>query len=209
MAKSIEHIVPESLGNLEHTLPVGVVCDTCNNYFSRKFEAPVVHAFRWLRGQQKVPNKKGRHPVFDLNATPSPPDYRLMSRFIGKIGLEALTSRLIGRQRWNEELTEKPELDALREYVRFNRGENNWPFLSRKLYPFDAIFSDGVENFDVLHEYTILYTPSKEVYIVLALFGAEFTLNLGGPYLDGYQKWLKDHDYQSPLYPINNNPNAI
>lgn len=30
-SKSIEHIIPESLGNKEHILPNGYVCDICNN----------------------------------------------------------------------------------------------------------------------------------------------------------------------------------
>lgn len=31
----IEHIIPESLGNNAYTLPKGIVCDTCNQYFSK------------------------------------------------------------------------------------------------------------------------------------------------------------------------------
>ncbi|MBT3070018.1 HNH endonuclease [Rhodomicrobium sp. Az07] len=31
-------LVPESLGNRQHVLPKGIVCDGCNNYFSRKVE---------------------------------------------------------------------------------------------------------------------------------------------------------------------------
>ena len=199
-SKSIEHIIPESLGNIDHTLPPGVVCDSCNNYFSVKIEFQVVHAFRWFRGTMNVPNKKGRQPAFESNETPKPPEYRLMSRFIGKIGLEALASRLLNIPGWNEEITDKRGLDELREYVRFDRGDQDWPFLSRALYPFDSIFFDATEQFEILHEYDLLYTPTFELYIVLAIFGAEFTLNLGGPYLEGYQKWLKENNFQSPLY---------
>ncbi|MBO5921575.1 MAG: hypothetical protein J6Q48_04230, partial [Bacteroidaceae bacterium] len=35
-AKSVEHIIPETLGNKTFVLPLGMVCDQCNNYFSRK-----------------------------------------------------------------------------------------------------------------------------------------------------------------------------
>ncbi|NWK46435.1 HNH endonuclease [Ralstonia pickettii] len=35
-SRSVEHIVPESLGSPDHVLPVGAVCDGCNQYFSRK-----------------------------------------------------------------------------------------------------------------------------------------------------------------------------
>jgi len=37
-SKGIEHIIPESLGNKEHTLWKGAVCDKCNNYFATKIE---------------------------------------------------------------------------------------------------------------------------------------------------------------------------
>jgi len=33
---SVEHIIPESLGNISHILPKGWVCDTCNNYIAGK-----------------------------------------------------------------------------------------------------------------------------------------------------------------------------
>ena len=41
-SRSVEHIIPESLGNTAHTLPRCVVCDQCNGYFARKIEKPVL-----------------------------------------------------------------------------------------------------------------------------------------------------------------------
>jgi HNH endonuclease len=63
-SRSIEHIIPESLGNIEHILPRGVVCDTCNNYFARKVEGPLLETpwFRHARSRQWVPNKRGLTP---------------------------------------------------------------------------------------------------------------------------------------------------
>ncbi|MAS32859.1 MAG: hypothetical protein CL610_02555 [Anaerolineaceae bacterium] len=63
-SKSIEHIIPESLGNTEHVLPPSVVCEKCNNYFARKIEKPflespfIVH----LRNRQEIVNKRGIIP---------------------------------------------------------------------------------------------------------------------------------------------------
>ena len=37
-SKSIEHLIPESLGNKHHVLPTGYVCDECNHYFAIKIE---------------------------------------------------------------------------------------------------------------------------------------------------------------------------
>lgn len=67
-AKSIEHIVPESLGNIRgnerYQLPRGAVCDGCNNYFAREVEGPLLahQSFRNLRAWYQVPTKKGRLP---------------------------------------------------------------------------------------------------------------------------------------------------
>ena len=43
-------------------------------------------------------------------------------------------------------------------------------------------------------------TPSSEWYFVLAIFGEELAINLGGPEIEGYEKWLKDNNGKSPLY---------
>lgn len=62
---SIEHIVPESLGNTEHVLPPGVVCDSCNNYFARKVEQPILGSdyFSHARHRNRIRSKKGRIPA--------------------------------------------------------------------------------------------------------------------------------------------------
>ncbi len=63
-SSSVEHIVPESLGNKRHVLPKGVVCDGCNNYFANKVEAPILNhqSFRNLRAWYQIPSKKGKIP---------------------------------------------------------------------------------------------------------------------------------------------------
>jgi hypothetical protein len=61
---SAEHIVPESMGGFGHILPPRVVCDRCNNYFSREVEKPFLEcdAISLLRFHQRVANKRGRVP---------------------------------------------------------------------------------------------------------------------------------------------------
>lgn len=63
-SRSVEHIIPESLGNSTHKLPRGVVCDKCNNYFSREVEKPFLAwpSIRSLRFEQLIPNKDKRIP---------------------------------------------------------------------------------------------------------------------------------------------------
>ena len=64
LSRSVEHIVPESLWNTKHVLPRGVVCDACNNYFSREVEKPFLEspAISMLRFDQAIPNKRGKIP---------------------------------------------------------------------------------------------------------------------------------------------------
>lgn len=61
-SKSVEHIIPESLGNKEHILPKGYVCDNCNNYFAVKIEGQLLRQkyFENLRYRNRIYNKKGR-----------------------------------------------------------------------------------------------------------------------------------------------------
>ncbi len=62
-----EHIVPESLGNKSHVLPKGIVCDKCNNYFSRKVEKPLLETdfFTQTRFRNRIQSKKGRIPSLE------------------------------------------------------------------------------------------------------------------------------------------------
>jgi hypothetical protein len=60
--KTVEHIIPESLGNVDHVLPKGVVCDACNNYFAVKVEKLLLEKpyFINLRQRNLIRSKKGR-----------------------------------------------------------------------------------------------------------------------------------------------------
>ena len=62
-SKSIEHIIPESLGNKEHFLPKGYVCDECNHYFAIKIENELLSQpyFVSMRFRNEILTKKGRH----------------------------------------------------------------------------------------------------------------------------------------------------
>jgi hypothetical protein len=64
-SKSVEHVLPESLGNTEHILPAGIVCDSCNNYFAGNIERPILESghFTTVRFNSLIPNKRDRVPV--------------------------------------------------------------------------------------------------------------------------------------------------
>lgn len=135
---------------------------------------------------------------------PMPPDIpeanTETARFIGKIAMEALAAQCKDVEGANAELVNHPTLDALRNYVRLGTPGIIWPVSIRRIYDRDHSFSDlRAENFEVLHEWMILSTATEEYYCVIAIFGVEFAINLGGPELDGWQKWLATNNGRSPL----------
>jgi hypothetical protein len=119
---------------------------------------------------------------------------------VAKVGLEALAHRVINVGDAINEIVDKSELDELRDFVRQGSPGNPWPYSYRSIYPPDFQFKDGNESFEVLHEFDILVTDQSEYYIVLAIFGDEYALNLGGREIEGYLKWLKMNNNRSPLY---------
>jgi hypothetical protein len=198
---SVEHIVPESLGNVEHVLPIGAVCDGCNRYFARKVERQILESprFRLLRADMAVPNKRGRIPAWLPADGTERPDYRQMGRFLAKVGLEVLAFKTLSVPGWNDELVDQTALDELRRFARYNEGPD-WPFTVRTLHPVNAIFENGEQSFEVLHEFDILRTRSSEAYLVISIFGVEMGINLGGRENDGFRRWLEENNWVSPLY---------
>lgn len=197
----VEHIVPESLGNVAHVLPIGAVCDGCNQYFARKVEKPLLDSpmFRQLRARMGIPNKRGRIPKWQVQEGSALPNYRQMGRFLAKVGLEVLAFKASMAPGWSAELVQHEGFDELRGFARYNKGVD-WPFTVRTLHPVNAQFSDGGETFELLHEFDILVTATSEMYVVLSLLGVEFVLNLGGRVNDGFRQWLEQHDWHSPLH---------
>lgn len=61
---SEEHIIPESLWNTKQLLRPGIVCDQCNNYFSREVERPFLELPEILsmRFEEGIPSKRNKIP---------------------------------------------------------------------------------------------------------------------------------------------------
>lgn len=245
-SRTIEHIIPEALGNKDHFLPPGVVCDQCNNYFGLKIEEPLLGSdhFRQARFRNFIGNKEDRIPTIQGLLLPSIvpieifrdkegqgifparerdlmhfiqslrsrpegkliflvaelPDEYLMSRFLAKTALEVLASRFLEISGGLDEVVNKRELDALRHYARSGSPPAYWPYYTRRIYLEGKVFGEATHKYEVLHEFTLLYTESSELYLVIAILGVEYVLNMGGPEIDGYVEWLKQHSFKSPLY---------
>jgi HNH endonuclease len=242
-SKSVEHVIPESLGNKRHVLPRGIVCDGCNNYFSRKVEKPFLDlpAVRQLRFQQDLESKRGniptiiglispnipalltRYPKYDFTSVQvsepnfvrilkskegtmlfplavNLPNTPIISRFLAKIALEAMALRLVELPEGIAHLCNEALLDVLRDHAR--RGYvNPWPVHVRNIYHQDGkTFGLDGNAEQIVHEFDFLLTDQNEWFFVLAIFGVEFTINLGGPEISGYLRWLKQTGGSSPLY---------
>jgi hypothetical protein len=200
-SRSVEHIIPESMGNAQHVLPPGVVCHSCNQYFARKVERPILESpmFLHIRSGMEVPNKRGRIPNWLVGHGLRRPDYRQMSRFLCKVGLEILAFRTLAVSCLNDEIVDTRELDQVRQFARFNVG-NDWPFTTRTIHPINEVFVDGETQYELLNEFDILLTGRLECFSVVSLFGVEFVINLPCRDLDGYRVWLEANDFKSPLY---------
>ncbi|MFA6667721.1 MAG: HNH endonuclease [Bacilli bacterium] len=68
-SKSKEHILPESLGNKDEKFifDKGIICDKCNNYFSRNIEEDFLNlqTIKLLRSYNRIPSKKNKIPSMD------------------------------------------------------------------------------------------------------------------------------------------------
>jgi hypothetical protein len=252
-SKAIEHIIPESLGNEEHTLPPGIVCAPCNNYFASSIEQPVLESgyFVTSRFNALIPNKRRRMPslsgillsgyradqdvrfhraevsrsvegAFQIYAEPaaeegivsgrinrvivpasgSKPNHQLFSRFLGKVAVECMALQLLKNgPHMLPEFIDDEQVDLLRNYSRFGKTGLEWPYSERQIYSADFVFpGKNGESYEVLHEWTFLYTNKTEMYFVLAILGVEYAINMGGPDIEGYGLWLKENNGCSPLY---------
>lgn len=254
-SKSVEHIIPESLGNKNNILPKGVVCDTCNSYFGSKVEKIVLDMpyFKSLRSRLIIENKKRKllrmsglteqgenveieystegENVFkvvckDDKALDSlyhgtdlyipfiqePPSNDInVSKFIGKIALEAFAQRVSKAENWQYDFVEHKILDELRYFVRYGKGYTIWPYNIRRISGELEIKYDKKNN-KILHklnEYDFLIpdNPKTEgeiyylenLYFVLNILGIEYSINLTNTGLNRYCTWLAENQNKSIL----------
>jgi hypothetical protein len=142
----------------------------------------------------------GKSNTLILPATAEPPDDFIVSRFLAKVAVEALAQRLLNTPGGLEYVVDEQQFDPIRNFARIGQPRS-WPHHSRRIYDVNYRWSDERgENFQVVHEYDFLHTPPGELYLVLALYGLELTINLGGPDIDGYLVWLEENGGDSPLY---------
>ncbi|MGJ1433936.1 hypothetical protein ACR79M_19675 [Sphingobacterium spiritivorum] len=152
-------------------------------------------------------HKKLYIPIF-----PQPPRNDLyISKFIGKIALEALAKRVSIAEGWQDDFVENNSLDELRYFVRYGRGYPIWPYHVRRIYGENKVSYDkGINKLvETLNEYDF-FMPDKptineeyhqidNLYFVMSIMGIEYTINLTNAGLDRYIKWLSNNQNKSIL----------
>ena len=123
----------------------------------------------------------------------------MLSRFMAKVALEAMAARVVGHEGGQDYLCDEHQLDDLRDHARHGRI-SRWPVHTRHIYAADAkTVLPGGEPEQVIYELDFLVTPCGEWFFVLAIFDLELAINLGGPEIEGYERWLRENAMQSPL----------
>lgn len=253
-SKSVEHIIPESLGGISHILKPGVVCDKCNNYFAREVEKPFLEhsAIKALRFDEGLTSKKGIIPpipallnqhhevrlwkdtrgefaghvdvdpiafhsimsskqstiIFPMpHESATLTEGLILSRFIGKVAIEGFAHLLIHKStpEMLNSFVDAELFAPLKKHVRQGIIEN-WPCSVRRIYDAKKQWGDITgQPYQVVNEFDFLLTDDPEGYFVLALFGMEYAINMAGPSIEGYERWLEEHNFESPLYYGKNN----
>lgn len=129
-----------------------------------------------------------------------------MSRFLAKVAVEMMAQRVLHDQGMLNDLIDDPQLDQIRSHAR-QGPTNEWPVNVRRIYPANHSVTDGVSPaFEIVHESDFLGTEQRELYFILAIFGVEMAINMGGPNIEGYEAWLDENAGASPLYYGKNAP---
>ncbi|HJV39730.1 MAG TPA: HNH endonuclease [Geothrix sp.] len=240
-SKSVEHVIPESLGNSTLILAPGVVCDKCNQYFAVKVEKQLLgeSLMESLRSSHFIESKKGKIPtgkgfidghevliqpttsgklkanilvptkVFQsikhnnsnnvvVSTGGLPGESPITSRFIAKIALETLAFRTIENGFTTDWLVDDIQFDPIRNHAKLGQPKV-WNISRRRLYA-PRLENAAGKSYNIIYHYNILQTNANELYFIICLFGVEYSINYGGPSMDGYFNWLKEHNDMSPLY---------
>lgn len=151
-----EHPIPESLGNDDLVLPLGCLCDSCNQYFGSKVEHDVLnHApFSMERVAQAIRSKRGRYPLVSgpsfrmqssgfwdrFNFVSEPPHRNLLRLVDGRIALNPkwcdpkLLVRFLLKMGiellvFAEEIDPyAPQFDDARSCARYGNHSDDWDF---------------------------------------------------------------------------------
>ena len=152
-------------------------------------------AYHWIKNKSKF-------TVIALVNEQPPHDNPFISKFLGKVAIEAFAKIGVDVKGGIEDIVSNPGLDPLRNYVRFGTEPKFWPYHVRPIYPETHYFIDKDTNdsYEVLHEFQLFQTTAHQWHLVLVIFGFEYCIDLTGPDTVSYIVWLKKNNNISPLY---------
>jgi len=127
------------------------------------------------------------------------PEGIIVSRFLAKMALEFLAYRIMNDPEWQQEIIENEGFEPLRQHARYGKIKN-WPYNVRRIYDTHEKWSHLDEDQQMMWESDLFFTGTGELYFVIAIFGIEFSINVAGPSIEGYEKWLDENNNESPLY---------
>ncbi|RZK26142.1 MAG: HNH endonuclease [Flavobacterium sp.] len=241
---SVEHIIPESLGNTQFILRRGIVCDKCNNYFSHTFEQGLLDLpfFKEIRHKLNAKSKKGKIPngkgfvvdpsfgelefhkdrgleesiivneqvklkdsgeikVFVPVYSSPGSDNVFVSKFLGKMAIEALVIYAEWYKCKIEDIVNQKPYEALKNYVRRGKKGQFWQYYVRSLYHPDAGFQDPKtgDYFKVTSSFTFIYSGTSKVFFQYLIMGTELTIDLINDNTDDIQRWFVENNGKSPV----------
>lgn len=142
----MEHIIPESLGNKEHILPKGYVCDDCNHYFSVKIESQLLAQpyFVSMRFRNEILTKKGKRVKERMVFPPFPEPVEVVLQ---------ITDGVLDVSFDNEELFKQIKASNIKKMIGLYIAEPEYPnnvmsrFIAKCAYEY-FLYRVGEKNYD-------------------------------------------------------------
>lgn len=145
LSKSVEHIIPESLGNKHHFLPQGYVCDACNHYFAVKIEQLLLTQpyFVSMRFRNEILTKKGKRVKERMLFPPFPEPVDVVLQVIDGVldisfdneelyeqiktcNIRKMIGLYIEEPEYPNKITSRFIAKCAYEYFLYNMGEKNY-----------------------------------------------------------------------------------
>ena len=129
-----------------------------------------------------------KHMILPFNSEPERNDINVF-KFLCKAAVESLIYRVGPVQEWLDEITEHPQLNAIRNYVRYGSKPKFWEYHQRRIYQEgDGFFNENIssETYEILHEFNFFYSDEGELFYVLVIMGIEFAVSLSSEEMSGY-----------------------
>ena len=153
-------------------------------------------------GDIMISAKTSEYLITSLRSDIPPEENRLISRLLGKIGVEILAQLSIEQNQDLNKVVIDEGLDRIKKFARFDSPRKPWPYYVQKIYDENEKFyylQELNEPVDVLYQYKLFYIKS-DLYVNVIIKGYEFIMNLIDSNNDSYFGWKIMNPGKSHLY---------